>query len=94
MDIPELVHNGCNWNHYGEWVLQAVDKEGLMRLLNGSETQPTDPIQLEGSADSAWQQCNDIALHLIICGLPDSILCSIMHLESAHKMFIYLESCY
>ncbi|KAI6100946.1 hypothetical protein EV401DRAFT_2215090 [Pisolithus croceorrhizus] len=46
------------------------------------------------TADNAWQQRAAMAHYLIISGIPDSILMLIMHLETPHETFAYLENRY
>ncbi|KAI6103227.1 hypothetical protein EV401DRAFT_2079628 [Pisolithus croceorrhizus] len=46
------------------------------------------------TADNAWQQQAAMAHYLIISGIPDSILMLIMHLETPHETFAYLENRY
>ncbi|KAI6010315.1 ATP-dependent RNA helicase DHX8 [Pisolithus marmoratus] len=48
MDPPELGDHGKNWTNYGSCVLKAIDIEGSIGILLGSETQPRHPKQLEG----------------------------------------------
>ncbi|KAI6139097.1 hypothetical protein BKA82DRAFT_138873 [Pisolithus tinctorius] len=47
-DLPKLADNGHNWATYGSCILHAIEDEGLMGLLLGSETQPIHPAQLNG----------------------------------------------
>ncbi|KAI6100549.1 hypothetical protein F5141DRAFT_304111 [Pisolithus sp. B1] len=46
------------------------------------------------TADDAWQQHAAMAHYLIISGIPDSILVLVVHLETPHKTFAYLENRY
>ncbi|KAI6021097.1 hypothetical protein EDC04DRAFT_382131 [Pisolithus marmoratus] len=44
--------------------------------------------------DSMWQQRAAMAHYVIISGIPDSILMLVMHLETPHETFAYLENRY
>ncbi|KAI5994703.1 hypothetical protein EDD15DRAFT_2195852 [Pisolithus albus] len=46
--LPELTDNGHNWMSYGNSVLCAINDEGLMGFLVGSERRPIHPAELEG----------------------------------------------
>ncbi|KAI6098934.1 hypothetical protein EDD17DRAFT_1043823 [Pisolithus thermaeus] len=71
------------------------------RLLQGDGdgwTPQTDEereaVMVWRTADNAWQQRAAMAHYLIISGIPDSILMLIMHLETPHETFAYLENHY
>ncbi|KAI5993422.1 hypothetical protein EDD15DRAFT_892354 [Pisolithus albus] len=110
--LPELAHNGQNWTAYGSSVLCAINDEGLMGFLVGSERRPTHPAQLEGrgegwtpqtdderdqvavwqTADRSWTQQNATVNYMIICGIPDTIFSSMLHLKSPLEKWSYLEN--
>ncbi|KAI5989911.1 hypothetical protein EDD15DRAFT_2519908 [Pisolithus albus] len=110
--LPELAHNGQNWTAYGSSVLCAINDEGLMGFLVGSERRPTHPAELEGrgegwtpqtdeerdevavwrTADQSWTRRNATVNYTIICGIPDTIFSSMLHLKSPLEKWSYLES--
>ncbi|KAI5988539.1 hypothetical protein EDD15DRAFT_2371206 [Pisolithus albus] len=110
--LPELTHNGQNWTAYGSSVLCAINDEGLMGFLVGSERRPIHPAQLEGrgegwtpqtdderdevavwrTADRSWTQRNATVNYTIVCGIPDTIFSSMLHLKSPLEKWYYLES--
>ncbi|KAI5997351.1 hypothetical protein EDC04DRAFT_3096366 [Pisolithus marmoratus] len=53
-----------------------------------------DEVAVWQTADNMWRQRAAMAHHLIISGLPDSILMLCMHLETPHETFAYLENRY
>ncbi|KAI5987032.1 hypothetical protein EDD15DRAFT_2469811 [Pisolithus albus] len=109
--LPELAHNGQNWTAYGSSVLCAINDEGLMGFLVGSERRPTHPAELEGrgegwtpqtneerdevavwrTADQSWTRRNATVNYTIICGIPDTIFSSMLHLKSPLEKWSYLE---
>ncbi|KAI6152911.1 hypothetical protein EDD17DRAFT_1633204 [Pisolithus thermaeus] len=102
---PELAADGCNWHTYGSWVLKALSEDDLTGYLDGllqgdgdDWTPQTDEereaVTVWRTTDDAWQQCAAMAHYLIISGIPDSILMLVMHLETPHETFAYLENCY
>ncbi|KAI5987281.1 hypothetical protein EDD15DRAFT_2372438 [Pisolithus albus] len=56
--LPELADNGQNWMNYGNSVLCAINDEGLMGFLVGSERRPTHPAELEGRGEG-WTPRTD-----------------------------------
>ncbi|KAI6000247.1 hypothetical protein EDC04DRAFT_3096024 [Pisolithus marmoratus] len=46
------------------------------------------------AADDAWQQRTAMVHHIIISGIPDSILMLCMHVDTPHEAFAYLENRY
>ncbi|KAI5985338.1 hypothetical protein EDD15DRAFT_2374189 [Pisolithus albus] len=56
--LPELADNGQNWMNYGNSVLCAINDEGLMGFLVGSERRPTHPAELEGRGEG-WTPQTD-----------------------------------
>ncbi|KAI5991408.1 hypothetical protein EDD15DRAFT_2519375 [Pisolithus albus] len=109
--LPKLADNGQNWTAYGSSVLCAINDEGLMGFLVGSETRPIHPAQLEGrgegwtpqtdderdevavwrTADRSWTQRNATVNYTIVCGIPDTIFSSMLHLKSPLEKWDYLE---
>ncbi|KAI5983586.1 hypothetical protein EDD15DRAFT_2522104 [Pisolithus albus] len=109
--LPELADNGQNWMNYGNSVLCAINDEGLMGFLVGSERRPTHPAELEGrgegwtpqtdeerdevavwrTADQSWTRRNATVNYTIICGIPDTIFSSMLHLKSPLEKWDYLE---
>ncbi|KAI5985943.1 hypothetical protein EDD15DRAFT_2373581 [Pisolithus albus] len=57
--LPELADNGQNWTAYGSSVLCAINDEGLMGFLVGSERRPIHPAQLEGRGEGWTPQTDD-----------------------------------
>ncbi|KAI5988514.1 hypothetical protein EDD15DRAFT_1363860 [Pisolithus albus] len=110
--LPELADNGQNWTAYGSSVLCAINDEGLMGFLVGSERRPIHPAQLEGrgegwtpqtdderdevavwrTADRSWTQRNATVNYTIVCGIPDTIFSSMLHLKSPLEKWSYLEN--
>ncbi|KAI5982699.1 hypothetical protein EDD15DRAFT_2534207 [Pisolithus albus] len=110
--LPELADNGQNWTAYGSSVLCAINDEGLMGFLVGSEKRPIHPARLEGrgegwtpqtdderdqvavwqTADRSWTQQNATVNYTIICGIPDTIFSSMLHLKSPLEKWSYLEN--
>ncbi|KAI5995930.1 hypothetical protein EDD15DRAFT_558950 [Pisolithus albus] len=110
--LPELADNGQNWMNYGNSVLCAINDEGLMGFLVGSERRPTHPAELEGrgegwtpqtdeerdevavwrTADQSWTRRNATVNYTIICGIPDTIFSSMLHLKSPLEKWSYLEN--
>ncbi|KAI5993450.1 hypothetical protein EDD15DRAFT_2518798 [Pisolithus albus] len=110
--LPELAHNGQNWTAYGSSVLCAINDEGLMGFLVGSERRPTHPAELEGrgegwtpqtdeerdevavwrTAEQSWTRRNATVNYTIICGIPDTIFSSMLHLKSPLEKWYYLEN--
>ncbi|KAI5993544.1 hypothetical protein EDD15DRAFT_2518838 [Pisolithus albus] len=104
--------NGHNWMSYGNSVLCAINDEGLMGFLVGSERRPIHPAELEGrgkgwtprtdeerdevavwrTADQLWTRRNATVNYTIICGIPDTIFSSMLHLKSPLEKWSYLES--
>ncbi|KAI5983247.1 hypothetical protein EDD15DRAFT_2202237 [Pisolithus albus] len=109
--LPELTDNGHNWMSYGNSVLCAINDEGLMGFLVGSERRPTHPAELEGrgegwtpqtdeerdevvvwrTANQSWTRRNATVNYTIICGIPDTIFSSMLHLKSPLEKWDYLE---
>ncbi|KAI6016455.1 hypothetical protein PISMIDRAFT_13233 [Pisolithus microcarpus 441] len=57
--LPELADNGQNWMNYGNSVLCAINDEGLMGFLVGSERRPTHPAELEGRGEGWTPQTDE-----------------------------------
>ncbi|KAI5998142.1 hypothetical protein EDD15DRAFT_2517370 [Pisolithus albus] len=57
--LPKLADNGQNWTAYGSSVLCAINDEGLMGFLVGSERRPIHPAQLEGRGEGWTPQTDD-----------------------------------
>ncbi|KAI6023271.1 hypothetical protein EDC04DRAFT_3143545 [Pisolithus marmoratus] len=53
-----------------------------------------DEVTAWKTADDAWHQRTAMVHHIIISGIPDSILMLVMHLETPHETFAYLENRY
>ncbi|KAI6137445.1 hypothetical protein EDD17DRAFT_1517350 [Pisolithus thermaeus] len=71
------------------------------RLLQGNgdgwtprTNEEREAVAVWRTTDDAWQQRAAMAHYLVISGIPDSILMLVMHLETPHETFAYLENRY
>ncbi|KAF8228885.1 hypothetical protein L208DRAFT_1289418, partial [Tricholoma matsutake] len=87
--VPKLDVAGMNWVIYKDCIIWSIDARGLLEHIDGSESEPVDPItRSEGavlSADElvaetewkkllkAWKQGKAIVKQQIAGTIPDSL---------------------
>ena len=76
-NIPVLETDGWNWSTWHESVKTVIKTAGLQSYLNGTISEPN-------------RQLKATAKFILITGIPDLILGSLLHLTTAHDYYKYL----
>ena len=75
--IPALETDGQNWSTWRESVESVMKRAGLQSYLDGTVSEPN-------------KQLKATTKFILITGIPDLILGSLLHLETAHDYYKHL----
>ena len=82
VEIPALELDGQNWKIYRTRILEVAATLKVLEVLIGSE---------KDDGSNYWLGRDTKARFLIYPMLPPQLLDSILQLDTAHEMFVYLE---
>ena len=89
VEVPRLRHDGENWLDYRGKLFEAAEQQGLLGLLDGTNTKPNEPWNPWRIA--AWLRDDTEAQYLLATTTP-SIIWNHFTISTAHDMFRHLQS--
>ena len=89
VEVPRLRHDGENWSDYRTKLFEAAEAQGLLGLLDGTNTKPNEPWNPWRTA--AWLR-DDTEVQYLLATTTPSPIWDHFTISTAHDMLTHLKN--